>query len=991
MRPFIACVVLFCALFLPSSVRAQIDYPGFNSIVGLKLVDNAQQAGGALRLNNAQPYSGGACWYVTKQMIETGFITEFQFQISDTAGELDFNDQAGGDGFAFVIQNESDTTIGSYGGGLGYDGIYNSLAIEFDTWNNGRLVNDPDNNHISVQCVGRTFNTSAHSASLGRTSNIRDLSDHGIHTVMIEYLPGKLQIYLDRCTPPVLTVNVDLADKLLLDSGRAWVGFTGATGSAWETHDILTWNFHSTGIIAGEGDLRCLKDSLLLTGPPGFARYIWSTGEETRSITVHKSGTYYLQLPFNACSQQYTEVSYTVLPQPSPRVEIDGTLPLCEGEGVRLSLNAKFDSYRWSTGATTPTIVATQAGQYWATVTDSNGCSGESDRLTVTVLPAPRPTISPSGIIERCIGEQVELDAGTGYRAYRWSTGEQTRRITVAQAGLYTVTVTDSNGCEGTSPPVTVRFRTSLSPRITPSGTVVLCQGDTTTLDAGDGYASYLWSTGDDTRVLRVATAGQYWVDVTGAAGCSGRSDTVTVLEVLPPYPTISPEGSATICAGDSLLLEAGEGYVSYRWSTGDTTRSIFVKEEGTYDVEVTDRNGCRGRSSIVGVNVRTVEPPVVVADGPLTLCNGASRRLSAPPGYVGYLWSTGETTESIQARGEGAYAVTVTDANGCRVTSAPIELTIRTAPPADAGKDMEICPGGNAPLHASGGVTYLWQPSDGLSCDDCADPIASPDETTVYTVTVTDADGCSADDAMTVTVLPAVAANAHIPNDLHVVPGSSVTVPIVLDDPLDAMGITEIEIGVLYHTGILRLLDAVTTATRTDGWSLTPIESTPGIYRARLTAPSGGSLQGTGDLLRLLFKGFLGDSSESDIQFTASVTGTSCTRIVARAGHIRIDSVCGLSLRLIESTAEQYALGGNRPNPFNPTTEISFSIGLDGPTWLEVFDAAGHRVATLVDEYMKPGKYVVTWDASDQPSGVYYYRLRSGDWTQSGVMTLAK
>ena len=85
------------------------------------------------------------------------------------------------------------------------------------------------------------------------------------------------------------------------------------------------------------------------------------------------------------------------------------------------------------------------------------------------------------------------------------------------------------------------------------------------------------------------------------------------------------------------------------------------------------------------------------------------------------------------------------------------------------------------------------------------------------------------------------------------------------------------------------------------------------------------------------------------------------------------------------------YTLDQNKPNPFNPTTDITFSLGLDGQTKLEVLDALGRKVATLVDGYMQPGTYQVTWDASGHPSGLYYYRLSSGVWTRTSSMILRK
>jgi peptide-N4-(N-acetyl-beta-glucosaminyl)asparagine amidase len=171
------------------------------------------------------------------------FSTTFEFRISDPRGIRD-TDGSGADGFAFVIQNDSPTALGSNGGGLGYGGIPNSLAIEFDTWQNSEL-GDPNNNHISVHTQGALPNTADESASLGFTTNIPNLSDGTKHLVSILYhaplggFSGWLAISVDNA--PVLSLDLDLSQILRLDNGRAFVGFTAATGGTAENHDILRW------------------------------------------------------------------------------------------------------------------------------------------------------------------------------------------------------------------------------------------------------------------------------------------------------------------------------------------------------------------------------------------------------------------------------------------------------------------------------------------------------------------------------------------------------------------------------------------------------------------------------------------------------------------------------------------------------------------------------------------------------------------------------
>jgi hypothetical protein len=126
-------------------------------------------------------------------------------------------------------------------------------------------------------------------------------------------------------------------------------------------------------------------------------------------------------------------------------------------------------------------------------------------------------------------------------------------------------------------------------------------------------------------------------------------------------------------------------------------------------------------------------------------------------------------------------------------------------------------------------------------------------------------------------------------------------------------------------------------------------------------------------------------------LPFELSLGEQECLRIETQPGLLQLDSICGLSLRLIESNANKYALQQNEPNPFNPVTTISFSLAFDERAQLEVFSSAGERVALLVDDVLKAGGYQVEWNASDVPSGAYYFRLTTGAWSQTRRMVVVK
>jgi hypothetical protein len=226
-----------------------------NKLPPLTLVKNAVLLEDRLRLTIDQPDQIGAAWLPTKQPVQGGFDATFQWQISRTV-----DPRRGADGFAFVIHNANlpfpGLAVGDGGSGMGFTGIPNSLAAEFDTLQNhpGDFVEgkrgDPNDNHISVQTRGMLPNSGDSDFSLGFTTQgppaIPLLADGRMHSTKVAYVSGTLRIFLDDLTKPVLTVPVDLGTTLSLDNGQAWVGFTAATGKRSQTHDIRSFSYVGT-------------------------------------------------------------------------------------------------------------------------------------------------------------------------------------------------------------------------------------------------------------------------------------------------------------------------------------------------------------------------------------------------------------------------------------------------------------------------------------------------------------------------------------------------------------------------------------------------------------------------------------------------------------------------------------------------------------------------------------------------------------------------
>lgn len=270
--------VLALALVAGSATPAlaDFDFPDFTSIAGLTLNGAAVQSSPTLSITPPVRASAGSFWKSEAQTVANGFDSTFTFRIRNIAG-------SGSDGFAFLIQNSAAGTgaIGGTGGALGYatnevfsslpgnSGIENSLAIEFDGWDNtGDWGDFNSGQHISVQTNGLLDNRPSSGFSLGHYLAPTDWADGTVHTGRITYAPGTMDIYLDNLTTPVLTVSVNLATLLNLSGGdSAFVGFTAGTGALQdvERHEINSWQFGST-IIPTPGTMSLMVAGGLLIG-----------------------------------------------------------------------------------------------------------------------------------------------------------------------------------------------------------------------------------------------------------------------------------------------------------------------------------------------------------------------------------------------------------------------------------------------------------------------------------------------------------------------------------------------------------------------------------------------------------------------------------------------------------------------------------------------------------------------------------------------------
>ncbi len=519
--------------------------------------------------------------------------------------------------------------------------------------------------------------------------------------------------------------------------GTYVVTVTDNNGCSGNTSVYLSVTPNPVPVINGVASV-CQGSPALLTASPGYLQYLWSSGVTVQAYSppTVTPGTYTVTVTdINGCTGS---VNYSLAIDPLPTPTITGGNGICLGDSIQLNAGAGFTTYQWNTGANSPTIYVNSPATYTVTVTGMNGCSNSAS-LTLITYSLPAPTIS--GVTSICSGSASNLDAGAGYVNYLWSNGYSTQVITPSNAGVYTVTVTDGNGCSATTT-ASVSVQSNPVPVIT--GNNVVCQNGTTTFDAGAGYVSYLWNTAATTQTLNpsTTTSGIYTVTVTDINGCSG---TATYNLTVNSLPTPSITGNSTICADTVSVLDAGSGYIIYNWNTGVSSQSITANSTGTYTVTVTDGNGCTGTASAT-LLVNPLPSPSI--SGLTVVCAGASANLDATPGFNAYLWSDGSVGQSIFPIATGNYTVTVTDANGC-TASVSAGVTVNNNPAPVIIGDNFICQGDLTFFDAGAGFqSYTW--SNGINTQ-----LINLTAAGTYTVTVTDVNGCTGTSSYVLTVNP--------------------------------------------------------------------------------------------------------------------------------------------------------------------------------------------------------------------------------------------
>lgn len=355
---------------------------------------------------------------------------------------------------------------------------------------------------------------------------------------------------------------------------------------------------------------------------------------------------------------------YSIKVNPPPLIYLGKDTSYCANSGINYMLDAGagHSSYHWSTSGSTQTIIINNEGTYAVDIIDKNGCANSDD---IVIKKNINPVVNIGNDTSYCAstGINYNLDAGSGYKTYKWNNASTNQTLNVSAAGVYSIEVTNSVNCDARD---TLTVTENKNPVVKFGKDTTYCanEGINLVLDPGPGYVSYNWSNSATSQTINVTSTGVYSVIVTDTRACQG-GDTIFVVELANPTLDLGEDVYYCLNSGISKKLDAGAGF-TYKWSTGATTQTIDVTATGAYSAEIRDNNNCPDRDTMMVI----ANPNPVVNIGPDRILNPAfpiNETLDAGPGHTSYKWSNGHIFQQIVVDAAGTYSVEVTNQYGCK------------------------------------------------------------------------------------------------------------------------------------------------------------------------------------------------------------------------------------------------------------------------------------------------------------------------------------
>ena len=507
----------------------------------------------------------------------------------------------------------------------------------------------------------------------------------------------------------------------------------------------------TTSLLYSIPDVVTCNSSTVLDAGEGWVNYVWkdifgTVLGNSRYLTVNGSGKFYITVSDGNCSGydvvQVTLGGFTYVP-PSPST-------FCESSPASI-LNAGlgYTNYTWTLGGdvvcTTRTFSPTVSGTYTITVQNNQGCISSGD-VTVTVIPKPIiDYISSDADNKICNGTSITL-TGTGEAiSYLWNNGVTNgQSFSPTATTTYTLTGLGANLCESI---LEVNVEVVQVPTIVIQD-VVSC-GTTALVNAGTGYTGYQWTnpSGDvigTTPSIVISTAGLYTIQVANDICFATDQFNVT----LGNYTYTPPAAPPTMCTGNTAVLNAGAGYLTYEWKLNNvvvgTSQTYNATQAGTYTISVKNNFNCLLSSEVVVTVFEIPNVQITSTDLDNKICSGDSIAFTAT-GATSYAWNDINVVNGLYffPTTSKTYTVIATDSHGCTYPKS-VNLVVNQLPSINIAND-DLCNGDEVTIDAGAGFTqYLWK-LEGNQIGNTRFLVVT--QSGNYTITITDNNGCKKTD----------------------------------------------------------------------------------------------------------------------------------------------------------------------------------------------------------------------------------------------------
>ncbi len=403
-------------------------------------------------------------------------------------------------------------------------------------------------------------------------------------------------------TSVVQTFQVLNDTTVLIRFNQRWQGWLFAsimTSCGEITDSVLVTIRESPGPVdIGPDTTICPSNTIVLNARKGYATYLWNTGATDSLISVTAAGTYFVEVA-DSCGNLFSDTVLVAAAPPIP-VSIGPDRTKCNSDTLHLLAPPGFINYAWSpnyniSATNTQQVIVNPAvdTSYTIMAEKTPGCFGY-DTVHITVHQSPLINLGPDKGF--CTGDSLLLDAGPGFTQYQWSNGSNTQQITVHTNGIFSIIGTTADGCRSFDTLVVPTVYTL--PVVSLNKDSSLCTGSQKILDAGAGFANYLWNDGSSSQSITVNDIGVYSVIVTDNNGCKA-GDTTKITFML-PQPADFLGQDTSMCSYDRLQLKATTNFDRYTWSTGSSAAAIIINQPGMYWLQVKDGNNCVGKDSII-------------------------------------------------------------------------------------------------------------------------------------------------------------------------------------------------------------------------------------------------------------------------------------------------------------------------------------------------------------------------------------------------------